>query len=413
MAWLHKWAWRLSVLILPWQIRYFSEGPAVGGMPWEQGRLSLYLSWLPMLLTIFVACQNEPDEDSSRPLYRRTWIWLTGLLLLTLPACLSIFPQASWQWFIQVSVLAMFGWSLERLAVPMRDFFTWFILSLIPHALLGIWQYATQMVVGSKWLGMSPQNPLTPGVSVVEAGGRRILRAYGGFPHPNIFGGWLAFGLAAVTLLASRVTLHQRRIALAIVAALFAVALVFTFSRSAWIAAGVGVTAAFIGAWRKAWTLEEKLRLFLIPCAVLVSFAFTAFAVREVVAVRATAETRLETKSTDERALAIDQAWQLFSRHPVLGIGEEAALLALDRGGLRPVPPHQVLLLILLETGILGSLGLLLILGCYVHAVGPKALFWLLPAVPLLLFDHYLWSLWSGQVLACLFLVAPLTRDKT
>lgn len=44
-------AWRVTILALPWQTRWFLDAQ-LAGWPWEQGRVSFYLSWIPLLLTI-------------------------------------------------------------------------------------------------------------------------------------------------------------------------------------------------------------------------------------------------------------------------------------------------------------------------------------------------------------------------
>ncbi|MCR4256087.1 MAG: hypothetical protein NUW08_00075, partial [Candidatus Uhrbacteria bacterium] len=273
MDWIRDWSWRVALILLPWQVRWLQEGPMVGGLPWEQGRLSIYLSWMPIVLVIFFACHQFKENLEDKPLSISDWSVVVGMLLLGLPAFVSIYPQASWQWLTQVMLLAFFAWSLRQLHVDRRELLKWSVAAIVPHALLGLWQYATQSVIGSTWLGMASQNPADLGVSVIGVEGRRVLRAYGGFPHPNILGGWLAFGLMGVTFLAARVIERARRIALAAAGALFAVALVLTFSRSAWIAAAIGILAALGFAWRKSRTRDERRRALLIPLVILVTAA--------------------------------------------------------------------------------------------------------------------------------------------
>ena len=115
---------------------------------------------------------------------------------------------ATAQWWIHFFLLTVFAWTLIRARVSSRTVATWFVISLLPHAFLGIWQYASQEIVAMTWFGIAAQDPSVAGVSVVEAGPMRVLRAYGGFPHPNIFGGWLAMGYWR---LSSRVRHVQKR----------------------------------------------------------------------------------------------------------------------------------------------------------------------------------------------------------
>ncbi len=293
----------------------------IGGLPWEQGRLSIYLSWIPLLFTIFFACARFKQDLEDKPLSVSDWTVVIGMLLLGLPAFVSIYPQASWQWLTQVGLLAFFAWSLRQLHVGRREFLMWSIVAILPHALLAVWQYATQFVIGSKWLGIATQNPADLGVSVIEVAGRRMLRAYGGFPHPNILGGWLAFGLAAVVLLGSYDESRRRRIGLAITGILFSLALVFSFSRAAWIAAAIGVIAVLAFAWQKTWSRKEIRRALLIPLVIIVTTVGSVFVVRDVVSVRAQTETRLEAKSVHERSDALAASWRLVGEEWWLGQG--------------------------------------------------------------------------------------------
>ena len=45
--------WRLSILTLPFQTRWFHDA-SLAGWPWEQGRWSVYVSWGLMLGTVAV-----------------------------------------------------------------------------------------------------------------------------------------------------------------------------------------------------------------------------------------------------------------------------------------------------------------------------------------------------------------------
>ncbi|MCK9361615.1 O-antigen ligase family protein [Patescibacteria group bacterium] len=405
MAWIREWGWKLAILALPWQTRWFQEGPMAGGLPWEQGRLSVYVAWIPMILTIFVACADFKENPEDRDEISITdWMLFAGILLLGLPAFVSVFPQASWQWLTQVILLVFFAWSLQQLKIKSRDILGWSVCSLVPHALLGMFQFFTQSVFGSKWLGMAAQHPATPGVSVVEAGGQRILRAYGGFPHPNIFGGWLAYGLSAVTLIAIQAKQREKYI-LASAAIIFSVALVFTFSRSAWLAAALGVLTAALMAWR------ETKRYF-VPGVILLSTLVTLFFVRDIALIRADTGTRLEQKSVSERSASLSAAQSLIPEEWWLGQGQNTAIFALDRAGKGIVPPHFIPILILLETGIIGVLGAVLLFGRWAAKSGWSSLLPLAIAIPLLLFDHYLWSIWSGQVLLMWLALLPLTKRE-
>jgi O-antigen ligase len=409
MGWIRDWSWRITLLALPWQTRWFTGSLTLGGMPWEQGRWAVYASWIPLFLTVLIATL-EPFEPAEHPLSPNAWVGAVGLLLITLPVCLTAFLPASIQWLLQIALLSFFAWAILHLRVDRQSFLTWCVLAIIPHALLAISQFLSQQVIGSEILGMSSQLPATLGVSVIAVGATRILRAYGGMPHPNILGGWLAFGLLALTQLAPRVTSRQQKWLLG-TGALFAICLVLTFSRSAWLAATLALVTALVLWWRKAWTLEDKQRVMSVAAVLLVSAGLVGLAVNQLVMVRASNDTRLELKSTNERLTALKNSWSLVSTHPVLGTGQNTTIFALSQAGLGIVPPHMSFLLIFLETGILGSLGFLLLVGRWIHHTRRQALLPLLLVLPLALFDHYVWSLWAGQCLVMMLALYPLTEE--
>lgn len=360
--------------------------------------MSVYVAWVPMLVTIFLACAKQREDKEDRSPTVHDWILYAGILLLGLPAFVSAYPQASWQWLTQVVLLAFFAWSLKRLQISGHDLLTWFVWSMVPHALLAIWQYATQFVAGTKWLGIATQDPASLGVSVVEVNGRRILRAYGGMPHPNLMGGWLAFGIVATT------QLRHKKLFMAH-CSLFIVALILTFSRSAWLAALAGLVAVFV--------VSRKQIPKYLPLVIMLVAGCTAFVVRDVMLVRASPEARLEQKSVSERSASMSAAWSLVPREWWLGQGQNTAIYVMDKAGKGMVPPHFIPLLILLETGIVGSLGVLLLLWRWIRTVGAGAFVPIAVAAPLIVFDHYLWSLWAGQALLMWLALLPLTKPRT
>jgi O-antigen ligase len=110
-----------------------------------------------------------------------------------------------------------------------------FLLGLIIPIALGWFQVLTGGSSESTLLGIADKDAQTLGVAVVETDDGRTLRAYGTFPHPNIFGGYLAVGVIALAWL-TRFAKSKREIALMLVgSAVLGSTLIVTFSRSAWL----------------------------------------------------------------------------------------------------------------------------------------------------------------------------------
>lgn len=395
MEWLRNWSWRLAILALPWQTRLiFTDA-------------SIYVSWIFLILAIVVAWQTR--RSTPKPTPRRNLIWIT-LFGLILTSVFTSFPTGTWQWWVQVLLLGMFAWSIVVSKINSREFLSWCVIALVPHALLVVHQAVVQQVIGTKWLGIATQLPETRGVAVVEAGGIRHLRAYGGMPYPNIMGGWLAFGLPVSVWLAVTSTNRKKQIALSTIGVLFTLALILTHSRSAWVACALLFVML---AWhhRKVFSLKFTLRktpLLLI----LVSLLAALFWQWPLLMTRVTGEGRLETRSVNERVSAVHAGLTVFRDHPWFGVGRNAFNVAYKE---YPIP-HNVPLLMLVETGLVGVLVTILLFVLLYRSIpiDKRGLALIgLPLAVILTVDHYLWSYWSGQTLLALALVWVVLDNNT
>ncbi len=395
------WVWRGSLLGLPWQTRWFLEAPFLEGFPWEQGRISVYASMLLMLaLVALVAYRDRVWERCS-------WKRIGGIVLVGI---FLAFPTLSWaatgQWMVQGTCLFAWGWALTRSATR-KEFGRFTLYALLPVAVFGVWQAFAQSIPASTLFGVAAQDPARLGVSVIQAGTRRFLRAYGAFPHPNIFGGWMMLAL----LLAWSRSMRER--GLLFMLPLFSLALYLSFSRSAWLALMTGACVLVFTAWKTAsirgWFLGAALISLTFGAAALVS--------PELLFTRLQTSARLEVKSINERVVSLEQGWRVAHLFP-FGTGLGAYRVGLTtlcaaKGCAVPTePPHAVPALALGELGVLRASVLLTGLGFLLIRFRRRA-FTLLPIAVLACFDHYLWSLWAGQTLCVLIvLTAPGAEGK-
>lgn len=414
------WAWRLTILLLPWQTRWFAEGSKIAGFPWEEGRLSVYISQLAMLLVAFLALLASTKSWREQFIgftdqLRKTWkIWCVLLAFGVSTFVTTISFRATIEWWWEVLVLGLF-FCVIRSRVPLRDWLFWFVGSLIPEALLAIWQAYSQEVQGFLGLGIASQHPTDLGVAVIEHLNHRWLRAYAGFPHPNIFAGWIALAIfLVVQYLQMAFVERSRRIFYYVCLGLFSSALIFSYSRSAWLALVLALSVQLIHWLRSNDTLQRKILRFafvVIFCAGLGSIALRP----GLVVSRGQAQTRLEQKSVSERAQGLENGWRVWQSWPLTGSGPGTVALAIaqtdqyeNRVAKIPVVPHVVPLLALAEVGILGvlvAIYLIWIVACkqfgflrqkYLNR-GYVLMSFILFLLPLFFLDHYLWSYWSGK----------------
>ncbi len=404
-------AWRATIFLLPWQTRWFRDAQRAG-WPWEQGRISIYASWFLICLTLWLG-----GHVVKRQLSQARWKEIALLLAeLVFASTVSIlFARTSGmahvaamsEWWIQVILLSSFALMLWKTEVRPRAIASMVVLSLLPFVALGFLQSLMQVVIGSKWFGIATHVVATPGTSVLEYAGERILRVYGGFPHPNIFGGWLVIGCIAACFLTRRSAKKGEVAIWSSAAALFSIALVVTFARSAWIAFIVAVIALLL-AWMRRWK-QNKYGLFAVALAS-IAFILTGLWNAPFIIGRVSADGRLEQKSISAREGGLKVGLDMLRQAPVFGTGPNAELLMIaPASGVssEPLePPHSAYLLTLVNFGFFGVISIGLFLYKHrrrwrVYAMHPIVL-----AILVLAFlDHYTWSTWSGQVLVVLSLL--------
>lgn len=410
-------AWRATLVLLPWQTRLILETPALNGFPWEQGTFALYVSWIPLIATIALAWEGLKKRAERLSLRAMVAVPVITLLLTTL---FTRSWPASFLWWAHTVLLGLFIATLIVKEIKKQQVATWFILSLIPHTLLALAQFAAQHVWGSTLFGMAEQIAWQSGTSVVEYGEYRVLRAYGGFPHPNLFGGWLAMALLLLPDIIRRAKTTAIKFTWIGMGALFLYTLVLTFSRSAWIAAAFGLTFAFFQAFRRTENKRQREALFSAIALFSAALLIAGITQWDAIATRTLDPERLEVWSVSQRVTAIHDGFTAFKQHPILGWGQGAALIGIGASRTAPSPiplepPHTVPFVILLETGILGLAAVLALLWFVLRPLLTKhewesALPLLAALAIIAASDHYLWTLWAGK---CLLVLVLFLGSKT
>ena len=305
----------------------------------------------------------------------------------------------------------------------------------------GLWQFFSQSVIASKWLGMASHTGSDLGAFVIETASGRWLRSYGMLSHPNIYGTLVALGIIACIGLAG----HRSVTAKAATPAeapgevlpekianwakmsplrfyglmpLLAAGLMFSFSRTAFVAGIAGVSWLALSAF--ATPAAPGVRRVFIPSAIIIAMTLviigTVYA--EPLSVRATAVGRLEERSISDRFIQVSDALRLFSEHPLFGTGlgrmpfRVRAEVDSGRDWWRYDYVHDVPLLAAAETGIFGFLAWVACVAFGLRAAwhrlrhrtrdltGTTAFAACFIALVVAgLFDHFLWSSWFGLLI--------------
>jgi len=380
--------------VLEHQLGYF------GGLRIDYLIPKLYASELIGVLLICVALISRMAS------FRLHWKPVVFVLALAIFQVFSPVPASS-LWFllellITVAVTAII---LQLPKIVTHDKLVTYSLigTIIFQSSLAIYQFIYQQSLGGYWL-LGQGNLLKyAGIANQTLFGVQYILPSGTTPHPNILAGVL---VGLMTL----VWLRKKQVGkLVLIATLFMgiIAVILTFSISAWLSAGL-VCLALIG--KNRWQQVTKI-LIIKTLWVLFLLAPTVLVLTQIVS----------TSPSIVRRIALNkEATNMIIQHPLAGVGlngfvpalvsstHESSLLQFAQ------PAHHVGWLLLSEIGLLGVLGLLLILPKKIKSINADSLL-LFSAllIPLLSLDHYLYTLPQGRLLLGVCFAILLSRKRT
>ena len=268
----------------------------------------------------------------------------------------------------------------------------------------------------------------TPGIANASVNGQLILRPYATFPHPNVLAGYLLVVMSFCLMLLGKKTSAQVKALFIATIAIGTVALLLTMSRIAiilWggIVLGAGVKKILQHGLSKKLSLVVFLSIFL--------FGYLLFMTGGGVIGERILGTTFFEESVVVRQVLIQSSWEMVSKSPFwgVGLGNFLPVLSLFQNGLFTFsffqPVHNIFLLALAETGLIGFFFLLLFLS---KTYGRLLLIWksklnseyyggllILVSAVLVLgqFDHYFFTLQQGQLLFAVLLGLCWTKKIT
>lgn len=381
MKW-HQRLFALLIILLPTQLGYhfWPEWAMVLGRRIDYLSPTIYLTDIIILLLLsFWFFEGVPRFKKS--------IILSGLFI-----GINIYfsvnqPAALYKW-IKVLEFGLLGWYIVK-TKPNFPFITFCLsVGILYSSLIAVGQFFFQHSLGGIFwlLGERTFTVDTPGIARVALSGQEFLRAYGTFPHPNVLGGFLAVTLPL--LLQAKKSLPRRQAGkwFYMSFGLGVIALILTFSRSAWF---VGLVAMIV-----ILTKRKKSLLFISVILVLIAI-----------------QINFKEESVVVREQLNNAALSLWQHSPLVGVGLGNFLVRLPEVlASRQIyflqPVHNIYLLVLAETGIIGFIMVLLLLR---HTIKKLQI----PLIALLLLgfvDHYPLTLQQGQLLFTLVLALGLVQ---
>lgn len=289
-----------------------------------------------------------------------------------------------------------------------------FISAVIFQSAIGIFQFVQQQSLVGYYLLGEPNIARFLGLAKVVVTGKELVLPYGTTAHPNVLAGFLAVYLLTIWL----ITIKQTKVAakqyfFTLLASIVGmIGLILTFSISAWGTLVFGIILILASQIKRLSFLLNKKLLIIIAAAILLVVPIT-IARTETTSV----PVKLQHDSLFRRNYLNQAAVQMSANHPILGVGLNAftrnvEAFSPEREVVRFVQPaHHAGLLWLAETGLVGvlfiGLGALLL---YKQKRGGALIYALVIISPILALDHYLLSLFSGQLLLVLTSAITVTR---
>ena len=357
--------------------------------------LSSYLQGLSLKITLKVKQLHLFNKGRTFVKSAKSGFFI--FLVLLLPAVIfSSSPiPATFKWlkFLELSLFALW---IKNNINPKKDLekiINVLSASVLFQSLLALAQWFKQSSVAGFWfLGEQPYTSATPGIDKITwFTGAIKIPPLGTFPHPNVLAGFLAITLPLILYK----IVHEgyepscRKLSLPhttrfVTFMLGAITLFLTFSLFAWLGflmIGLPLTLLTTTKIRPIKLILIYSGLFLILFSFATKLSFLAPA-----------------SSFSRRSQLTKIAIKMFKDHPLTGVGLNNFTVKMEQYGhvtattrfLQPV--HNIYLLILTETGLIGLLGFLylLIKGPFLRSrkAGP---YWIAFSTLLFigLFDHY------------------------
>lgn len=290
--------------------------------------------------------------------------------------------------------------------LPIKELIKLLVLSMGFQSIIGILQFVLQSDLKLTFLGENILNKFNPQVAKFYYHDISILRSYGTFPHPNLFGAYLLVSILLLLIIWKELEVFKKYPLLIIMT----IATLLTFSRSTILASVISLFFLLY------WYLNElkiKNRIkFLIIFGLLLSQILFLWTYRIL--------SIFTDNSISERIEGYKNAISIFVEYP-FGVGCNLFTQYLDLITLKNFlpweyqPPHNIYLLILSEEGFIGSIVFLFSTWFIIYKISLKrknlldstqntnwGIFFciIVSLFTVGLFDHYLITLEQGRYLS-------------
>jgi O-antigen ligase len=312
---------------------------------------TLYLTDILLGLTfVFWLKENSKIKKIKIKKVARNQSFMFTLLLLFLISNTLLARNTPLAFLKSLRVLELFFWALlvykegKVLIKTMGSTFPWLVIT---QFLISFLQFLKGRSLGGIFwfLGERTFSLSTPGIAKMDLGGQVFLRPYGTFSHPNAMAGFI---LICLIFLAGK---ENKKLIDFLSIGFGLVVISLSFSRTVWLTGLFLITITSFFNFFKKILVQKKpflgwVKLFIVVAALI--FLFVGI------------YSSLEKETISRRVELNKIALYFVKKFPVFGLGlnnfipELASYLSLHGGELWLQPIHNLYLLILTETGIIG-----------------------------------------------------------
>lgn len=378
------------------------------------------ISLIGFLLTIFLQLRFAPFDRFAIYDYLIPFVYISDLFLITLLVSFTlVYPRwivslyhkqkklivlitlmfisfaisnmfalhlvGAWYRFIQYMLYVLFAlWMLyNRGKYEVSYYITLILVGLIPLVVLGIIQVITGHSLNLGIIGEWRYDTSMLGVATVNIFGREWLRPYATFPHPNVFAA--SVGLMLICVLFAHTVNRWELYAKRIIIGFLSVAVLVSMSRQVWLALLIVVIVYYL---KRRSLLSKTSVSFLIGISIVLSLLFLSYGMTFFTIDQVSMLRRLELNNA---------AWRMFLSHPIWGVGLNQCILYVQEFWESTLPQfrqpvHNIYLLLLAESGVIGTLlfgSVLLEVIRHVWKISLLALMIITFIAVTGLFDHY------------------------
>jgi len=395
----------LILLLLPTQLgrHFWPSFSYISGVRVDYLSPTLYITDVLILLLLFLVFIKSSRNGTLKNIKKQKKL-VIHLVLVSIFVIMNIVfsrnPMVAIYGTLKLFEFIFFGiFSFYKIPKVKKEVLvSLFSATVIGESIIGIFQYVKQSSVGGLlyFLGERTFNGQTPGIANISIDGELILRAYGTFSHPNVFAGFLLLFLVLILF-----NLKLRKIigALYICAlTIGSIALLLTFSRIAIVLWVISVFIFILSKIKMSLFKRVLVSVIILISLIASSIFYTPFYLRF-----------FQSSPTEDsfviREKLVMKSFEKVKESPIIGAGLNnyfSGFISSENVFLLQ-PVHNIFLLILVQTGIVGIIYSLWFLYKTCLKVFKKKLLYLkllfFYIIILGLFDHYFLTLQQGQLL--------------